>query len=210
MTPQTVLKFWALAGCVLASAMPVRAQPPQRDLTLELRQVDEGNSTGYSVSTQPQRPQLTQQQVQVRNGEKAVLRLGQSIPMQWVQSVSSQSASVAASSASATASSSSQGGSVQNAVTWMEAGQSITLRPRWPGGKQAVNVEIEVQTASVGDRTSAELPVQSRSHLVTTVSVALGQWVTIAASGTPAQAGIYSSAGSKDARSLLQIRVQAP
>jgi hypothetical protein len=190
---------------LLASILPALAQPPQRDLTIELRQVEEGDGAGYSVSTQPQKALMTPQQVQVRNGEKAILRLGQSIPMQWVHSVSAQSASLATSGASA----SSRGGSVKNAITWMAAGQSITLRPRWPGGKQPVTVEVEVQTASVGERTGTELPTQSRSQLATTVSVALGQWVTIAATGASAQAGAYSSEGSSDARRLLQLRVQA-
>ena len=210
MTPRTVLKFLLLAGCLLASLLPALAQLPKRDLTIELRQVEEGDGASYSASTQPQRPLLTQQQVLVRNGEKAVLRLGKSIPMQWVQSVSSQSASQSASAASAAASSRSSGGSVKNAITWMDSGQGITLRPRWPGGKQPVMVEVEVQTASVGERTSTKLPTQARSHVATIVSAALGQWVTLAATGASPQSGVYSSEGTSDARRLLQLRVQAP
>ena len=210
MTPRTVLKSFVLAGGLLASIASALAQLPQRDLIIALRQVEEGVGAGYGVSTEPQKALMTPQQVQVRNGEKAQLRLGQSMPIQWVQSVSSQSASVTASAASATASSSNRGGGVKNAITWMDSGQSITLRPRWPGGKQQVTVEVEVQTASVGERTSAELPTQSRSHVATTVSAALGQWVTIAATGASAQSGVYGSEGSNDARRLLQLRVQAP
>lgn len=210
---RSLLKSWALAGCLLVSALPVLAQIPKRYLTVELRQVEEGQGGqggGYSVSTQPQRALMTPQQVQVRNGEKASLRVGQSIPMQWVQSMSAQSASLEVSAASAGTSASSRGGSIKNALTWMDAGQSITLRPRWPGAKQPVTVEVEVQTASVEERNGAELPTQSRSQLATIVSVPLGQWVTIAATGANAQAGVYSSEGSNDARRLLQIRVQAP
>ncbi len=200
----------SLALMLGLSALSVAAQVPQRDLTVELRQVDDAQSAGYSVGTQPQRPALTQQQVQVRNGEQASLRLGQSIPMQWVESVSVQNDSVSASAPAAGVSSSSRGGSVKNAVTWMDSGQSITLRPRWSGGKQLVTVEVEVQSASVDARNGVDLPAQSRSHVATTVSVALGQWVTIAATGTSAQAGVYSSRGNADPRRLLQIRVQAP
>jgi hypothetical protein len=190
----------------VVSILPALAQLPQRDLTLELRQVEEGDGAGYSVRTEPQKALMAPQQIQVRNGEKAILRLSQSIPMQWVQSVSAQSASLTASAASASSSS----GGVKNAISWMDSGQSIALRPRWPGGKQPVTVEVEVQTASVGERTSAELPAQSRSLMATIVSAALGQWVTIAATGASAQSGVYGSEGSNDARRLLQLRVQAP
>ncbi len=210
----TAMKSLALAGCLLLWALPALAQLPQRDLTIELRQVDEGAGTGYSVSTQPLGRLMTPQQVQVRNGEKALLRVDQSIPMQWVQSASrqnaSQNATMAASAASLTVSGSNTGGSVKTALTWMDSGQAITLRPRWPGAKQLVTVEVEVQTSNVGERTGAELPSQSRSHVATTVSAALGQWVTIAATGASAQSGSYSSEASNDTRRLLQLRVQAP
>ncbi len=200
----------SLLLCLAGFALSAAAQLPPRELTVALRQVDDAQSAGYSVGTQTQRPTLTQQQVQVRNGEQASLRLGQSIPMQWLEAASMQSDSVSASAPSAAASSSRRSGSVKNAVTWMDSGQSITLRPRWPGGQQPVTVELEVQTASVDARNGAELPAQSRSHVATTVSVELGQWVTIAATGTNAPAGVYSSKGSADSRRLLQIRVQAP
>ncbi len=208
MVAMNALKSLALClGCIALSAA---AQAPLRDLLVELRQVEDTQGGGYSVGTQPQRPALTQQQVQVRNGEKASLRLGQSIPMQWVESVSVQSDSVSASAPTAGASSSSRGGSVKNAVTWMDSGQSIVLRARWPGGKQPVTIEVEVQSASVEARGGADLPAQSRSHVATTVSAVLGQWVTIAATGTNAPAGVYSSQGNSNTRRLLQLRVQAP
>ena len=196
------------AFCVLAMLpiSPALADLPKRDLTVEMRQVEEGDSSGYAVGTQSRTPLLSAQQVQVRNGEKASLSLGKSIPMQWVQSVSTQSATLATSGASA----SSSGGAVTNAVTWMEAGQSLKVQPRWPGKQQPVMVEVEVQSASVGDRAGAELPDQSRSHIATTVSAPLGQWVTIAATGSSPQRGVYGSDASSQTRLLLQIRVLAP
>lgn len=198
------LKLIVLATLWALAALPVLAELPPRDLTLELRQIED--TGGVTVSTQSREPTLAPQQIRVRNGAKASLRLGQSLPMQWVQSAVAQSASLAASGATA----SSSGGGVVNAVTWMDAGQSLTVQPRWPGGKQAVMVEIEVQVATVGDRVGSELPIQSRSQMATTVSAPLGQWVTLATTGRNAQRGDYSSEATAEPRRLLQLRVLAP
>lgn len=195
----------AVAGWCGVSAWPVLAQPAQRDLTVELRQVEEGGA-GYGVGTQPSAPLMAPQQVQVRNGGKATFSLGQSIPLQWVQSVSTRDASLTVPGAQARSS----GGAVKQGLTWLEAGQRISVQPRWPGGQQAVSVEVEVQTASVQSRDGAELPVQTHSEVATTVGAPLGQWVTIATTGSRPQRGVYSSEVAADARRLLQLRVSAP
>lgn len=200
----TALKLIILTTLWALSTLPVLAELPKRDLMVELRQVED--TGGVTVSTPSREPTLAPQQIRVRNGAKASLRLGQSLPMQWVQSAVAQSASLAASGATA----SSSGGGVVNAVTWMDAGQSLTVQPRWPGGKQAVMVEIEVQAAMVGERVGADLPTQSRSQLATTVSAPLGQWVTIATTGRSAQPGDYSSEAMAESRRLMQLRVLAP
>ena len=200
------LSYFALATMLLLSALPAMAELPKRDLTIELRQVEEGEGSGYAVSTQAHHPLLAPQQVQVRNGEKASLRMGTSIPMHWVQSVTAQSATLAASGAAA----SSNSGGVTNAVTWMDAGQSIKVHQRWPGAKQSVTVDIEVQSARIEARVGEELPEQSRSQAATTVSAPLGQWVTIASTGSSPQRGLYSSEATNDTRRLLQIRVLTP
>jgi len=195
---------------------PLRAlaAPPQGDLTVELRQVREGQEDAqatsgangaYTVGTAPRAVDFAPQQVRVRNGEKASLQINQSMPMQWVQKIESQSATLSAAGASA----SSNSGGVTQAVTWMEAGQSFTVTPHWPGGKQAVRVEIEVQSSAVDERTSSDLPATARQRYATTVTAPLRQWVTIATSGNPAKAGSYSSAGASDGLRLIQIRVVA-
>jgi hypothetical protein len=207
------LNHLALAALLLLPVHSALAQAkaksqaalPKLDLTVELRQIEESGTAGFSASTQSPQPLLIQQQVQVRNGEKASLSMGQSIPMQWTQSVSSQSSSLAAGTATAA----SQGGAVTQALTWVDAGQSITVLPRWAGAKQPVSVEVEVQSASVGPRTGTELPTRSRSQLVSTVTLPLGQWITIATSGAVAQSGVVSSEAATESRRLLQIRVLA-
>ena len=89
----------------------------------------------------------------------------------------------------------------------MESGQSLSVTPSWPGGKQAVRLEIEAQASTVDERTSSDLPATTRQRYSTTVSVALNRWVTIARSGQAARAGSYSSAAATDGRRLTQIRV---
>nr|WP_315488909.1 hypothetical protein [uncultured Rhodoferax sp.] len=182
------------------------------DLTVELRQVKEGQEDdenpqtsggAYTVGTANRAVDFAPQQVRVRNGEKASLQINQSMPMQWVQKIESQSATLSAASASA----SSNSGGVTQAVTWMESGQSLTVTPHWPGGKLPVKIEIEVQSSAVDERTSSDLPATQRQRFSSTVSAPLNRWVTIASSGKPARAGSYSSAGSSDGRRLTQIRV---
>lgn len=197
-----MVKFSASIGVLaLLAVVPALAQLPHRDLTVELRQVAEGD--GYSVSTQSSDALMDLQSIKVRNGEKASLSLSKSIPMQWTSSVTAQSTSLAASGAAAGNTES----GVKNAIVWMDASQSIKVQPRWPGGNQPAIVEIEVQSASVKPRTGTELPDQSRSQLTTTVSAPLGKWVNIGSSGNTPKAGVYSSQATVNNRRVLQIRV---
>jgi hypothetical protein len=205
MNPQRRL-CTGLVGLAWLLALSALAQQPQRNLIVEVRQVEAGNDGGYSVGTQPREPLMTAQAVNVRNGEKASLNVSKAMPMQWVQSVSAQSASMAASGVSV----SNTGGGVTNGLVWLEAGQSLQVQPRWPGGKRPVRVEIDVQSASVAPHSGAELPDQTKSQLVTTVNAPLGQWVTVAISGSAPQAGVHSSQSAGNSQRLLQIRVLAP
>lgn len=204
----------AFTTAVLLCGLPLvaLAEPPKTDLTVELRQVKEGfeeqdgpRSSGgtYTAGTANRAATFAPQQVRVRNGEKASLQINQSMPLQWVQKIESQSATLSAISASA----SSNSGGVTQAVTWMESGQSLIVTPHWPGGKYAVKLEIEVQSSAVDERTSSDLPATARQRFSTTVSAPLRQWVTIATSGSAAKPGSYSSSGSSEGRRLVQIRV---
>lgn len=178
----------AVSGLLFLTMHTALAQLPQRDLMVEFRQIEE--SSGYTVGTQGRTPLLASQQVRVRNGEKAQLSMGQSMPMQWVQSAGRRG--------------------VTQAVTWMEADQRLSVQPRWPGAKQPVTVVIEVQSTQVEDRIGADLPNQSHSQVGTTVSAPLGQWITMATTGNSLPPGVYSSAAASDARRLFQVRVLAP
>lgn len=178
-----------------AGAPASRPALPQRDLVVELRQIEEG-SAGYVVGTRPQAPLMAPQQLQVRNGSQARLSWGQAVPMQWVQSVNAAGPMM--------------GAGVKQGLAWLQAGQSFSVRPRWPGGRQPASVDIEVQTASVEHRPGAELPTQQRGEVVSTVQAPLGQWVTIARSGQLPSKGSYSSDAATQRPRLLQLRVSVP
>jgi hypothetical protein len=200
--------FTLLCGPVHAADPPL----PKRDLTVELRQTEEGREEGthYSAGTVDSNA-WEPQMVQVRNGEKALLRMNDATPMQWTQSVSGWAQGGGKSNASGpSAAGNNAAPSVTNALVWFDAGQSISVAPKWPGGNKPAVVEIEVQRAAVDQRVGADLPKQTRNTVSTTLTVPLGEWVTIAATGKAAKAGTYSSESALQVRRLLQIRVMAP
>lgn len=212
LTPRAFLGFafqrrLALALLGLGLCLPALSQGPKRDLTVELRQIEEGRdaarggggrySAGSSGAFNADAASAWEpQMVQVRNGEKATLRLGDSQPMQWTQSVQAAGAQ--------------NGAAAQQGLAWMDGGQSLSVVPKWPGGNQPVTLELEVQRSQVDMRMGADLPKQTRASLSTTVTAPLAQWVTIAASGRAAREGSYSSESSQQVRRLLQVRVMAP
>jgi hypothetical protein len=216
-----LLNLTLVAG--LAHAADARL--PRRDLTVELRQTEEGREEGSHYSAGGSESGAWEpQMVQVRNGEKALLRMNDAIPMQWTQSVSGQVAGSGKSGASgisprgpaATGSStnvnvnSNPASGVTSALVWFDAGQSISVLPTWTGGDKPAIVEIEVQRAAVDQRGGANLPKQTRNTVSTTLTVPLAEWVTIAATGRAPRAGVYSSESALQVRRLLQIRVMAP
>lgn len=196
---------------LLAALLPLwifcaQAQLPVRDLVVELRELETTDGAGYSVGTTNRNAPLMAQRVQVRNGEKAGLSMVRTLPLQWLESVQVQTGALTASNASA----SSVGAGIRNALIWVSAGQSLQVQPRWPGGKQAVQLSIELQASAVEPRVGDELPQQSRSQLHTTVSTPLGQWTTLASTGKTQTSGVYDSEGASQPGHVLQIRVLAP
>lgn len=205
----------------LARAAPLtEASLPRRDLTVELRQIEEGRDAPGSYSAGRSDDHAWEpQSVQVRNGEKALLRMSDGIPMQWTQSASTQSlsgntaapSSDAANSTSNTSNANPQA-SVSNALVWFDAGQSLLVQPKWPGGNKPAVLVMEVQRAAMEAHTGAALPAQRRNTVSTTVTVPLAEWVTVAATGRGrvAKVGVYSNDAGVLGRRLLQVRVMAP
>lgn len=227
---QSLRGWWSAVVLLSLSAiaqMAISAPPslPQRNLVLEWRQVDEGTATGNTsitvsggttLSTQHSDQHRNQhQQLRVRNGDRAVVRLGQSVPVLWVQAVQGDQAVGRRSQTNS-------GTAVVQSWTWLESGRQLSLQPRWPGGSQAAVVEVQVDTASLvaGDAQSGMAngsttpPEQSRSQIATTVLAPLDQWVTIARTGGEqalAPHGAWSTQAIKSQpRQVMQIRVVVP
>ncbi len=213
---QMLLRAALLAAALLAGpAQAAGSALPQRDLTVELRQLEEGSTGGAhygagSADASAWEPQL----VQVRNGEKAMLRLNDALPMQWTQSASGPSPAPSQSAGSATGNTTNvnmiPASGVSNALVWFDAGQRIAVQPRWPGGNKPAVVVLEVQRAAMDAHAGAVLPRQTRNSVSTTITAPLAEWVTIAATGAVSKAGVYSSESGVQVRRLLQIRVMVP
>jgi hypothetical protein len=213
-----MIDFRVLAiAALLLGATAASAKLPVRNMTVELRVLTEASPAGMvqggSVvrTYSPQDREMEIQKVYVQNGERAQLKLIASQPMQWVKTAVQQSGS---SSSAAGDTSATKGQGVENAVSWLDAGQGIFVKVSWPGGKQAAVVEVEVETAAVDARAGQNLPSQTRSRIATTVVAPLGEWSTIAVTGGRTaleQPGVYSTrALESDGAKLVQVRVLAP
>ena len=156
---------------------------------------------GLSVSSAADTPAAAQmQEIHVRNGEHASMSWSQAMPIQWLQA-----AEVRGRAASAA------GGGFVNALIWLHAGQSVSVQPRWPGGRHAVRVDLRIETEAVGDRQGQDVPSSRLQTSATTLSVPLGRWTTFAATGA-AQPPLEPSTWSTQAlhardRQLMQLRV---
>ncbi len=179
---------WLLALlAVQAGAQAV----PARNVLLELRQID-ATSTGYSVSTKSAAPLQPPQQVQVRNGDVARMSQTEAQPQTWIKEVQAEGQN--------------SGAGVKQELIWFQSGQSLQMRPVWRTGGQA-EVEVQWQGESVNQQPGKELPAQQTGQLRTTVLAPLGQWVTLAKSGTEPERGVYRSDAASQKPRLLQLRV---
>ena len=208
----TVLMSLGLASPQTQAAAPAR---PAVDLLVQVRmisdadwEIDPTNSRAtasaapgsISLSSAATEPSAVQaQEIRVRNGEQAALSWSQTLPIQWLQ---------AASYRGSTTGSNSRAGIV-NALVWLRAGQSLSVRPSWPGGRHPVRVELQFDTESLGERQNQGVPSTQRQTTSSTLSAPLGQWITFAATGTaaPAQSPTTWSSQSRHGRQLMQLRV---
>lgn len=222
----------AAAGWAAAAGPPL----PQRNLAVEARVVESsalerqtlagggtvivgtGGSTlptgagGVRVGTDNQRSDSVQR-VLVLNGGRATLRLSQWLPLrsaEWVWA--------------------GNGRGVGATTVWVDIGQGLTVRPRWPGGSQPVLAEVAVENAGRDDTRSAsdrQRPGGAdasapRLSVSTELAVPLGEWVTVAqlfadsdgagrggvASGSGG--GVVSSTRSLRREQTVQLRITAP
>jgi hypothetical protein len=217
----------------VASAAPRDEALPQRNLLVEWRTSGQGQSqqreqgirTGQIIvdsrgvvigrssiglgSVQTESRSDSVQQVQVLNGGRARLYVGRSAPYsvwQW-------------------AGSHADGGQPQAwaQTVWIDLGEGLSVRPRWPGGQAPVVVEFEaqmrqpMQAGGAGGAYSGQMAPDGQSRRMevgSTLSVPLGQWAVVARSGSQAQrqqSGTLSTRELDDgAQTQLEIRITAP
>jgi type II secretory pathway component GspD/PulD (secretin) len=166
------------------------------------------------LRSQPQADaEPTVQKVFVMNGERAQFQVSQSMPVQWVKSAVQQTGTTTALSGDITTT---DARGVEQGMSWLDASQSLSVLPRWSGGRQPVVLQVQVEGAApesdAPSRVQSNVPGQSRSRLTTTVLVPLGEWFTLGvsgATGTAEKSGVYTSQSSEpSAVKLLQVRVR--
>ncbi len=213
-----------LLAATVATAQPQRAGLPAVNLTVQVRVADEGElnadaaPASYTVGTRREAEATAAPvSLSVMNGQWANLRLARSVPVQWMQAGVLQGAAGAASGA-APGAGGRFGGGVVNAVTWMDAGQGLAVRVRWPGGGRPAAVELRLDRAGIDPRDGAALPAARHTHAGTRLLVPLGRWVSFAAvnagavptEATGAEHGSrWSTAAPAGGRRLMQVRVSA-
>lgn len=241
-----------LLGAWLCGAGMARAQPslPQRNLLVEWRMnassdrqrqgaglrrgevtVDSrggvwGQGQATVTSTTRSSSQTGLQQVQVLNGGKARLYLGNSRPVtQWQFGLAGQGATGGVNLVNPVAGHANNGSNGGNAgttpsgpgwqawssTTWVDTGRGITVRPRWSGGR-SVTVELE---ARVAQQAAYAPDGQTEStEMMTTVQLPLGTWTAVAqrgAQGQQSRQGVLSTEdASFDDREVLEMRVSVP
>jgi len=149
----------------------------------------------------------TVQQVRVLNGGRAALRIGTSVPVQWLQWAVTP-----------------QGPTVVGGTQWVDGGRGFTVQPRWPGGDAPVTLEVSTESSgplpssggapsAYGGAPQAPGPV-GQATMLTTVQLMLGEWVTVASSGEETRSserGVISTRSrSSGQRHVVQMRVTAP
>ncbi len=203
-----------LAACACACARPAAAGPalPAVNLVVELRVIDEAVASGhgdYIVSTRGPSKQAPQAalQLQLLNGQTGAVQLGRALPVQWLQGAA-RGAGSAASAATDSA------GGVAYAVTWVPAGQSLSVRPQWADADSPVTLELQFIRTTLQPARGTSLPATRTQQVGSTLRLPLGVWTAFAATGVAQQASepgtvsTLSLAGR--GRQLMQVRVTLP
>lgn len=192
-----------------------------------------GRTSIGTESYQTESQDNTVQQVQVLNGGRAKLYVGRSQPYtvwQWAWSGSASAGGSLGSYGPATQQGGASGANypvnVVPQTVWIDIGQGLNVRPRWPGGRAPVTVEIEAQarqpaqlsgSGGMGGTYGGQLDPDGQTRRIevgSTLSVSLGEWVVVARSGGQTQrrqSGSLSTRDLDDSQSeQLEIRVTAP
>lgn len=196
-----------VAWRVQSQSEGLRTRPPVQggQVVIDSRQGVSGR-----VVIQSSTRQITQglqgfQQVMVMNGGQARINVSQQTPFttwNWIGSGS-------------------QGGLLQSPsaglvadTVWVDSGSGLRVRPQWAGGSSLVQVELEAESALPrGPGADPNLPPPQLSTS-TSLSVPLGQWVTIARTQQQMDSsqggGRFSTTRQRDDSAVLEIQVSLP
>jgi type II secretory pathway component GspD/PulD (secretin) len=222
--PQVNLQVaWRLDAVV---APPPRTQVQGGQVVVDSRGTVIGR-TGVGatvVQTEGDVQAHTEQQLQVLNGQQARLFTGQQVARQSWQLVWSPQGvgAVGGGSGGSTAAGGGTSGSgtgtygIQSQTAWVDLGEGLVVRPRWPGGRQAVLLDIEARSSralapgragALGSSGFDPDGQVGRTELATTLRLPLGEWTMLARSG--ASGTRSASASGLSTRSLDDTGAQA-
>jgi hypothetical protein len=212
----------ALAGAaVLGLCGPARAAKavapaalPAVNLVVEVRVIDEARASGhgdYTVSTLAAPRQAVETlQLLLANGQAGAVRLSGALPVQWLQGAARGGAPAASGGSAPT----DRAGAVAYAVTWVPSGQSLSVRPQWPGGDSPVTLELNFSSTMLQTAPGTPLPATRTQQAGSTLRLALGVWTAFAATGVPQEEGepgrVSTLTLAARGRQLMQVRVSLP
>lgn len=204
--------------CASLSTHPVFATPPVLpavDLIVQVRVISEAELAAeaapslspehaqqrLAISSAAQAPVSARtHEIRVLNGRTAEMSWSQALPIQWIQAAQWRDRTGGHAN-----------GGIVNALTWLRAGQFLSLQPRWPGGRDPVQIELRIETQDIEDRRGADIPVSGTQTWASTLSVPWGQWTTFATTGAaqPSPDGATWSTQSAQAHGpqFMQLRV---
>lgn len=185
--------------------------------------------TGIGLSsTETERRVASVQQVQVINGGRARLFVGETqshLVWQWAWmdasgSSDGRSLGVIGPATSGASTQPSPQPRLTAQTVWIDIGQGLHVRPRWPGGSAPVLVELEAEAREpvmAGGVPSSRLEPDGQTRHIevgSTLSVPLDEWTVVARSGSRVaqqQAGTLSTRELDATESQqLEIRITAP
>jgi len=159
---------------------------------------------GTTLSTAPSSEAVEPQplRVVVMNGKSASVSMTEQQPTEWLDygvELSPGGRGGGNSPSSAKVYAAPRSGTV-------ERSRGFVVTPRWPGGKQRVQVELKAYRPQGGEGGAG-----GQAQVYSTVAVAMGDWITVARSGgnlRPAERGVVSSRDAEPQTSReLQLRV---
>jgi hypothetical protein len=105
-------------------------------------------------------------------------------------------------------------------TVWIDIGQGLYVRPRWGGGREPVLVDLEAQSrqpVSAGTTYGGRMEPDGQTRNIevgSTLSVPLGDWVVVARSGAQVERQRSGSLSTRELDGMeseqLEIRITAP